>query len=101
MRLWAGLWVGVLGQSARKRKKTMVGPDGLEPLTSTVSKRHTESNPCRLSLGNPQFLTDLPRATTLGPDLHHGLHSLLAIVRERFLLGFDFGRHEFLLPNRR
>ena len=38
MSLWIGLWVGLFGLSARKSMKDMVGPWGLEPQTSTVSK---------------------------------------------------------------
>ena len=38
MTLWAGLWVGFSGLSARKFNETMVGPCGLEPQTSTVSR---------------------------------------------------------------
>jgi hypothetical protein len=37
MKLWAGLWVEVSGHSGCKFNKTLVGPWGLEPQTSTVS----------------------------------------------------------------
>ena len=38
MRPWAGLWVEVSGRSGRKCNEIMVGPWGLEPQTSTVSR---------------------------------------------------------------
>jgi hypothetical protein len=38
MNSWAGLWVEAFGLSARKSKTNMVGPWGLEPQTSTVSR---------------------------------------------------------------
>jgi hypothetical protein len=39
MTLWAELWVGVSARFARIYNKNMVGPNGLEPLTSTVSNK--------------------------------------------------------------
>ena len=38
MKLWVGLWVEVSGRSGCKFNKTLVGPWGLEPQTSTVSR---------------------------------------------------------------
>jgi hypothetical protein len=39
--MWAGLWVGIYGENHRIYLKIMVGTTGLEPATSSVSRKRS------------------------------------------------------------
>ena len=41
MRLWVKLWVGAFQQVGSNLLEDMVGPGGLEPLTSSVSRKRS------------------------------------------------------------
>ena len=41
MRLWVKLWVGAFQQFGSNLLEDMVGPGGLEPLTSSVSRKRS------------------------------------------------------------
>ena len=65
MRLWVRLWVGAFRQFGCNLLEDMVGPGGLEPLTSSVSRKRSN----QLSYGPLAFWGETSEHKQLGPKI--------------------------------